>query len=165
MTSEKGDLIFFCGKMGSGKSTKSKQISREKNAVLLSEDDWLSSHYPKQINSFEDYLKYSAVIKDFVKCLVTNILNTGTNVVMDFPANTVSQRKWFKLLCSEVNCKHELIYLDLSDEQCWRQIEQRQIEQPERSQFDTKEIFKYVTKFFEAPTEEEGLNVVHMKIA
>jgi len=36
-----GTLYFFCGKMGAGKSTKSKQLAKEKNAVLLSEDSGL----------------------------------------------------------------------------------------------------------------------------
>ncbi|MER2496888.1 AAA family ATPase [Vibrio neptunius] len=41
-----GKLFFFCGKMGAGKSTKSKCVAAENNAVLVSEDDWLSAHYP-----------------------------------------------------------------------------------------------------------------------
>ena len=41
-----GTLIFF-GKMGAGKSTKSKEVSITKNAVLLSEDEWLSILYPE----------------------------------------------------------------------------------------------------------------------
>jgi len=49
----KGTLTFFCEKMGAGKTTKSKTVSLEKNAVLLSEDDWLEAHYPNQINSFQ----------------------------------------------------------------------------------------------------------------
>lgn len=81
---QKGTLTFFCGKMGAGKSTKSRIISIEKNAVLLSEDDWLAAHYPNQINSFNDFIKFSALIKPFIKSHVQLILNTGTNVVMDF---------------------------------------------------------------------------------
>lgn len=47
----KGVLTFFCGNMGAGKSTKSREISQERNAVLLSEDEWLSSVYPnKKLN-------------------------------------------------------------------------------------------------------------------
>jgi adenylylsulfate kinase-like enzyme len=34
-----GKLIFFCGKMGAGKSTKASEIAQESNAVLLSEDE------------------------------------------------------------------------------------------------------------------------------
>ena len=88
----KGTLIFFCGKMGAGKTTLSKEITQKQNAILLSEDVWLSSHYPGRINSFEDYLKYSSLIKPFVKGLVTQLLKSGVSVVMDFPANTIKQR-------------------------------------------------------------------------
>jgi len=40
---EMGTLIFLCGKMGAGKSTQSKVIATEYNAVLLSEDERLFS--------------------------------------------------------------------------------------------------------------------------
>ncbi|HHF2949053.1 AAA family ATPase [Vibrio alginolyticus] len=100
-----GKLFFFCGKMGAGKSTKSKVVATENNAVLISEDDWLSAHYPSQIQTFDDYIKYSNVIKTFVKSHVQDLLNIGVNVVMDFPANTVKQRSWFISLCLEVNSK------------------------------------------------------------
>src|SRR5690625_805552 len=90
-----GTLYFFCGKMDAGKSTKSKQIAIDKNAVLLSEDEWLSSLYPNRIESFDDYLKFSAQIQPLVRKHVKNILSIGTDVVMDFPANTQKRRKWF----------------------------------------------------------------------
>ncbi|SHH96279.1 AAA domain-containing protein [Virgibacillus chiguensis] len=102
--------------MGAGKSTKSKEIAVNKNAVLLSEDEWLSSLYPNQIESFEDYLKFSAQIKPLVKKHVQNILSVGTDVVMDFPANTQGQRKWFLELVLDVNSSHQLIYLNLTNE-------------------------------------------------
>jgi len=157
---QKGTLTFICGKMGAGKSSKSKALSAAKNAVVLSEDNWLSSLYPGQINSFDDYLKFSKVIKPLVKSHVQNILNTGTNVIMDFPANTVKQRGWFKQLCDEVGCEHELIFINLSDEQCLSQISRRRTEQPERAKFDNEVVFNHVTKFFEPPSNDEGLNIV-----
>ncbi|RBP79973.1 ATP-binding protein [Marinomonas rhizomae] len=155
-----GTLTYFCGKMGAGKSTKSKVLSVEKNAVLLSEDDWLTAHYPNQIRSFDDYLTFSALIKPFVKAHVQSILQTGANVVMDFPANTVNQRAWFKQLCSEVQSQHELIFLDLSDEQCLTQLAKRRVEQPERAQFDNETVFYHVIQYFQAPSEDEGLNII-----
>ena len=158
--SKKGSLIFFCGKMGAGKSTKSKLIAVERNAVLLSEDEWLSQLYPQKIYSFDDYLKYSAILKPLIKKHVQNILSTGTDVVMDFPANTINQRKWFLNLVLEVKASHQLMYLELSNENCLKQIAQRRKEQPERAKFDTKEVFLYVTSFFEAPSESEGLNII-----
>ncbi|MGR6897018.1 ATP-binding protein [Rummeliibacillus sp. TYF-LIM-RU47] len=155
-----GTLYFFTGKMGAGKSTKSKQIASEKHAVLLSEDEWLASLYPNQITSFDDYLKFSAQMKTLVKKHVQNILSVGTNVVMDFPGNTQKQRKWFLDIASEVNANHQLIFLNLNNEQCLRQIAQRRLEQPERATFDTEETFIHVSKYFEAPEASEGLNIL-----
>jgi predicted kinase len=155
----KGTLIFFCGKMGAGKTMESKQLAQDRNAVLISEDEWLESLYPKQITTFEEYLKFSARLKPLVRLHVQNILHTGTHVVMDFPANTVNQRKWFKAIFSEINAPHELIYLNISDKICLKQIAQRGLEQPERAAFDTEEVFHHVTSFFEEPSEDEGFNV------
>ena len=157
-----GTLIFFCGKMGAGKSTKSQQLALDRNAVLISEDEWLASLYPNQIASFEDYIKFSGQLKPLVKSHVQNILSAGTNVVMDFPANTVSQRKWFKAIVSEIDAPHELIYLNTSEEICLKQIAQRCIERPERANFDTEEVFHHVTSFFEEPNAEEGLNITRI---
>ena len=152
-----GKLILFCGKMGAGKTTLSKAISSEKECVLISEDDWLSSHYPNLINSFEDYIKYSRLIKPFVKDLVQSILCAGVTVVMDFPANTIRQRKWLLSLSQEIEAEHELFFLNMSDEQCLSQIAKRRTEQPEREQFDTEDVFYEVTKYFEPPSTDEGL--------
>ena len=126
--------------MGAGKTTKSKKLAHDLNAVLISEDEWLELLYPGQIKSFEDYLKFSRQLKPLLTLHVQSILRTGTNVVMDFPANTVSQRRWFKTLFSEIKAPHELIYMNISNETCLKQIAQRRIEQPERASFDTEEV-------------------------
>lgn len=158
-----GTLYFFCGKMGAGKSTKSRQLALEKNAVLLSEDEWIASLYPHQVTSFEEYLKFSAQLKPMMKKLVQNVISTGTNVVLDFPGNTQKQRKWFLAMASEINANHQLIFLNLNNDQCLRQITQRRSEQPERAAFDTEETFIQVTKFFEEPEVSEGLNILELK--
>ncbi len=158
----KGLLTFFCGKMGAGKSTAATKLASETDAVLVSEDEWLASHYPDQIQSFDDYLQFSKMIKPFVKQHIQNILKTGTDVVMDFPANTISQRSWFVGLCSEIECPHKLVYLDVSDQQCLKQIANRRIEQPQRADFDTEDMFVQVSAYFQPPGEDENLNIVHV---
>lgn len=148
--------------MGAGKSTKSQQIALERNAVLLSEDEWLTSIYPNMIASLEDYLKYSNQLKLPIKKLVQSILNTATDVVMDFPANTISQREWFRSIFSEIEASHQLIYIDIPNEICLEQIEKRRIEQPERAATDTAEMFAQVTKYFVEPAAEEGFNTMRI---
>ena len=156
----KGTLTFFCGKMGSGKSTKAREIAQKNNAVLLSEDEWLASVYPNKISSLNDYIEYSNLLKPQIKKLVQSMLSAGTNVVMDFPANTLSQRDWFRSIFSEIEAPHNLIYIDLPNADCLKQIEKRRKEQPERSATDTPDMFEQVTKYFKAPIPDEGFNTI-----
>ena len=150
-----GTLLYFCGKMGAGKTTKSKVLAAERNAVLISEDEWLSTLYPNQITSFDDYIKFSSQLRPLIKGHVENILRAGSNVVMDFPENTKKQRDWFNKLSIKAESDVELIYLKANDKLCLHQIAQRVIEQPSRSAFDTREMFDHVTRYFEEPTENE----------
>lgn len=156
----RGLLTFFCGKMGSGKTTRASEIAQESNAVLLSEDEWLESLYPNKILSLDDYIKYSNRLKPQIKRLVQGILVTETDVVMDFPANTIAQRVWFRSIFSEIQAPHELVYIDLPNECCLKQIEKRRIQQPERAATDTKAMFEAVTKHFVKPQPEEEFNII-----
>ena len=74
---------------------------------------------------------------------------------MDFPANTLKKRVWFKNIASESGANHQLIYLDVDDQTCIKQIAKRRLEQPERATFDTEEMFHHVTKYFKVPSESE----------
>ncbi|AFZ01351.1 AAA family ATPase [Calothrix sp. PCC 6303] len=159
----KGTLIFFCGKMGAGKSTLSRQISQELNGILLSEDDWLSTLYPEEIKNFDDYLKYANRLKPLLISHIRNILNSGVSVVMDFPANTKNQRAWFKNIFLTENIPHRLIYLEIDDKICIEQIAKRRETNPERSVFDTEEVFRHVTSFFQPPSADEGFSIEVVK--
>ena len=107
-----------------------------------------------------DYITYARLLKSPIKKLAQSILATGVDVVMDFPANTISQREWFRQIYSEIGAPHSLFYLEVSDDVFLRQIAKRRLEQPNRLKTDTAEMFEAVTKFFVAPSFEEGLNVI-----
>ncbi len=154
-----GKLTLFCGKMGAGKSTKASELASTTNAVLLTEDEWLSALYPNSISSLDDYIKYSGLLKPQIKKLTQSILLTGVDVILDFPANTIQQRVWLKSVSNEVGAQHELYYLDLSDEKCLQQIAQRRVEQPSRANTDTPKMFKALKPHFQAPSESEELNI------
>lgn len=159
MKSQIGTLVFFSGKMGAGKTTYSKWITEELNAILLSEDEWLASLYPQKILSLQDYLYYSNLLKPQMKKLVQSILLSGKDVVMDFPANTPNQRAWFNDIFSEVSGPHRLIFIDVENEVCLERIEKRRHEQPDRAATDTPEMFERMTAYFSPPSSEEGFNI------
>ena len=154
-----GTLILLSGKMGAGKSTRSKELSDDRNAVLISEDAWLAALYPNQITAFEDYLRYSALLKPLLRAHVVDLLRAGVDVVMDFPANTVKQRRWFKTILADAGAENLLVYLKVSDALCLNQIEKRRVENPERAAFDTESMFHEVTRYFQEPEPSEGFTI------
>lgn len=155
----KATLYFFCGKMAAGKSTRSRIVAAENNAVLISEDVWLAQLFPGQIETFEHYLQYSARLKPLVFNHVVNILQTGTDVVLDFAANTVKQREWFRDLADSAGAEGKLLYIKASDEVCLMQLAQRRIEQPQRAKFDNEAVFEEVSRYFQEPSDAEGIRM------
>jgi predicted kinase len=155
-----GQLVFFCGKMGAGKSTLARQLARQPNSILLSEDQMLAGLYPDLIHSLEDYIRLSRRLKSVLRSQVVSLLRIGVNVVMDFPGNTRTQRQWFREVIDEAGCPHELVYLDRPDSICIEQLSKRRELEPERATFDTEANFHAVTAYFQVPEENEGFKVV-----
>lgn len=61
---------------------------------------------------------------------------------------------------AEADASNELIHLKVSNALCLKQIEQRRIEQPERAVYDTESMFNEVTRYFQAPEQSEGFNIL-----
>ncbi|MBD2100402.1 ATP-binding protein [Leptolyngbya sp. FACHB-261] len=153
-------LHFFCGKMASGKTTLSRKLASEHNAILISEDIWLSKLYPEEIVTFDDYLKYSSRLKPVVLKHVQDILAQGISVVLDFPGNVPSQRQWFRSIIEAANVNHVLHYIVASDSLCKKQLRKRNAEQPEGSMVMSEADFDYITSYFQPPTADEGFNII-----
>ncbi len=153
----KGTLIFFCGKMGAGKSTLAKQKAEEKDAVLISEDDLLAKLYADKVKSVKDYKQYSDILKPVVCDMSQQILSKGVNVVLDFPANTENQRQWLRSLSDALTAEHICYFVDRTDEICIKQLLQRG-----NPNTDTVEMFRAMTKYFTEPSDDEHINVVRV---
>lgn len=151
-------LHFMCGKAGAGKSTLAHALAHRHQAVLLSEDVWLARLYPDELSSFDDYIRCARRIKQVVAPLVVDLLSRQS-VVLDFPANTVESRRWFRALFEQAACAHTLHHVHASHALCLARIAQRNVERPEGSHEIDEATFMHITSFFEAPTPGEGLHV------
>lgn len=151
-------LHFFCGKAGAGKSTLATKVATLTSAVLISEDIWMARLYPTELHTFEDYLKYAERLKRVVGPLVIDLLK-HQNVVLDFPANTVEGRKWYRMLCTAARADHTLHYLEAPDDLCLSHIARRNEERPEGSHYLSEETFHHITSYFQAPRPDEGFHV------
>lgn len=149
-------LHFFCGKAGAGKSTIAAAVAQSEEAILISEDVWLTRLYGDQMQTFEDYRRLSARLKTVVRPLVVQLLGSGRNVVLDFPANTRASRAWFRSICEEAGATHVLHHVDSADATCLANIRLRNRERPEGSHHLTPEQFTHISSFFEPPSQDEG---------
>ncbi|CAA6828525.1 MAG: ATP-binding protein [uncultured Sulfurovum sp.] len=152
-------LHILCGKMASGKTTLSKKLRDEHDAILISEDIWLAKLYGEEISSFEDYIKYTKRLRETLFEHVIELLDKEIDVVLDFSANTVRQRAWFRKIFEMAGVEHTLHYIVASDALCKKQLKQRSKGLPKGSKFITEEEFDMITQYFEEPLDVEGFNI------
>ena len=160
MSVERAKLYFMCGKMAAGKSTHARDLARKKNAVLFVQDEFLDALYPGEIRDIKDFVKCSARVRDALSLHIQDLLSRGTSVVLDFPANTRAQRQWFRELFGDASVEHELHFVDVPNDLCKLQLRQRSEALPAGSPWTTEAEFDAITAYFQAPTEDEGFNVI-----
>jgi predicted kinase len=160
MREAKGKLLFFCGKMGAGKSTLSRQLAPQEHAVLLVEDEFLARLYPGEIVDLAAYVRCSSRIREALASHIVALLAMGVSVVLDFPGNTRGQRAWFRRLIDDSGAEHELHFVDAADAVCLRQLAQRSRDLPAGTRWTTEGEFRAVTAYFEPPAADEGFDVV-----
>lgn len=152
-------LHMVCGKIASGKSTLTRQLSDKPKTLLISEDEWLSRLYPGDINTVSDYVRCTARLRDVMGGHIEQLLRAGNSVVLDFPANTPDTRKWMRDIFNNTGVAHCLHYLNVSDEECKTRLRRRNEDGSHR--FTTSEAeFDTITRYFVAPSPDEGFNVI-----
>ncbi len=160
IVSKEATLHFFCGKMAAGKSTLAEGLAKKHGAILLKEDAWLSQLYPEEITDIPGYIKYSNRLRNALSEHIQSLLSRDLSVVLDFPGNTVQQRSWFRAIFEQVNAPHALHFVDTSDDICKRQLKERSKDKPAATAFTSDEAFDEITKYFEAPSDKEGFNII-----
>jgi predicted kinase len=145
--------------MAAGKSTLARQIAKEYNAILFVEDELLAQLYPDEIADIPSYIKYSPRLRTAISSHISDLLSREISVVLDFSANTINQRKWFRGLFEKANAAHKLYFINATDDLCKRQLKERSKNQSE-SAFVSDTVFEEITKYFQPPSEEEQFNIV-----
>ncbi|MCQ8118844.1 AAA family ATPase [Methylomonas rosea] len=152
-------LHLLCGKIASGKSTLAKELAKTPDTVILSEDTWLAHLYPDDIKTVTDYVRCASNLRGAIGPHVTDLLRIGVSVVLDFPANTVANRKWMRSLIDRAESKHVLHFLDVSDDKCLTRLRARNASGAHAFVVADTE-FDLITSYFVAPQQEEGFNII-----
>jgi len=154
-------LIFFCGKMGAGKSTLARDLAEREKAVLIVQDDLLDTLFPGEITDIQEFVKCSCRLKTALTPHVCALLSKGISVVLDFPGNTRAQRAWFRELIERANVEHELHFVDASDALCKSQLRDRSKGLPAGTPWTGEADFEAINAYFQAPSEDEKFNIIH----
>lgn len=152
-------LHLLCGKIASGKSTLAAKLSDAPGTVLMSEDAWLAALFVDQMTTGADYVRCSNKLQTIMTPHVAALLNAGVSVVLDFPANTVAQRRWMLDVIGQSKAAHQMHVLDPPDEVCLERLRARNTAGAHEFAV-TEEQFHRFAKHFVVPTEDEGFNVV-----
>ncbi|MCU4654797.1 ATP-binding protein [Roseibacterium sp. SDUM158016] len=152
-------LHMLCGKIAAGKSTLAASLASAPGTVLIAEDDWLNALFADELVSLPDYVRCSSKLRRIMAPHVAAVLNAGASIVLDFPANTVEQRRWMRGILANTTAADQLHQLDAPDEVCLARLRARN-SQGDHPFAVTEAQFRQFSSHFVAPTRDEGFNVV-----
>ena len=152
-------LHLLCGKIAAGKSTLAHQLAQQTGAVIISEDAWLSHLFAEEMQDVTDYVRCAGKLRNAMTPHLIALLQRGVSVVLDFPANTLSQRQWTKAVIQSSQAEHQLHFLDVADEVCKSRLHQRNAS-GSHDFAATDAQFALISSYFVAPHADEGFNVV-----
>ncbi|QFT74854.1 ATP-binding protein [Ruegeria sp. THAF33] len=152
-------LHLLCGKVASGKSTLAAELSRHNLAVLISEDQWLSALFGDEMSSLQDYVRCASKLGQIMGPHVTSMLVAGVSVVLDFPANTLENRRWARGLIKGTGAAQILHFLDVPDEVCLDRLHGRNKEGA-HAFATTDDQFRRIARHFVPPSPDEGFQII-----
>lgn len=158
-TVEKPTLHLLCGKIASGKSTLSAKLGASYSTVIVSEDRWLVALYANEMRSVADYVECSSKLRSAMKPHLVSLLKAGLSVVLDFPANTRTDRAWMMSIVKESGAANRLHFLKVSDEVCKTRLRARNAEGAHDFAASDQQ-FDVITSYFSEPTADEGFNII-----
>jgi len=119
----------------------------------------MSNLFPDDLKTIDDYGRFSARLRVAMGPHIVDILRHDLSVVLDFPANTVSNRNWMRSLITRAEVAHELHLLDVPDGVCKQRLQERNRGGEHPFQVSEAE-YDLFTSYFVPPGPNEGFNVV-----
>lgn len=150
-------IVF--GPQGAGKSTYSKKLSKEINAVHFSIDDWMWKLYgedlPKTMN-----LKW--IMERVERCekkiwsTSKEISDCGCEVILDLGFTKLAKRELFMTLAKDQNIPTQLHYINAPHSIRRKRVLKRNIEKGETFSFEVSPgMFDFMETEFHKATENE----------
>ena len=153
-------VIMTCGKICCGKTTYANKLKEEMNAVILSIDEITLAMFPDGAGEMHD--TYVLRAEQYLLKLSLQILQAGTDVILDWGLWTREQRDRLRAFYAEHRAACEVHYLRISEEEWNRRIRQRNERQGDDPSvyFVDEGLLRKFESIFEEPAAEEADVVV-----
>lgn len=156
MEINKAKVIMTCGKICSGKSTYAEKLRIDNNAVILSVDEITLALFDQNVGEKHD--EYVEKLEYYLFKKSVEIISVGVNVILDWGFWTKAERDYAREFYSLRNIRHEIHYIDISEETWNIRLDKR------NKEIDAKELNAYyvddnlkvkVESIFECPDKKE----------
>ena len=117
-------VYLICGKICSGKTTYAKKLCKENNAILLSVDEIMLSLFD-QCCGPKLHQEYEKRIKGYLFDKSLEILEKGSDVILDQGFWTKEERDATKEFYKSRSIECQLHYVEVSDENWAQQLNKR----------------------------------------
>lgn len=156
-----GRVHLLYGLAGSGKTTLSRELCADGNAVRFTLDEWMIRLYPSLPFDSAEYGRQTEVVKELIWSLAEQVLRSGVDVVLDWNSWSMARRAWAVHRAAAVPAEVILHRLGASIDQAAAHLVQR----------DRDPRFVYVhsidrqgnehlASIMEPPSEAEGFSII-----
>ena len=147
-------LHLICGMAGAGKTTLAKRLERERGAVRLSPDEWIT----RLMSAPNDRVE-NEQLRDPVEALqwelAQRLLTQGVDVILENGFWGKDERARYRDRGRELGVKVVLHFLDVPEGELWRRLEARNRERQDASFKVSLEELKKWMSWFQKPDARE----------
>lgn len=138
----------------SGKTTLAQKLEHELPALRLTPDEWQIPLFGQDAEEPEHDARHS-VIEAMLWNIAGRALELGMNVILDFGFWAREEREEYRLRAKQIGASSEVHYLDVSEDELLRRLEQRNSRPSQESFIISEEAMKPWIAFFQKPTPDE----------
>ncbi|HET8669160.1 MAG TPA: ATP-binding protein [Candidatus Saccharimonadales bacterium] len=147
-------LHLICGLPCSGKTTLAKQIEKERSALRLTPDEWITRLFGADL-SVEALDAARDPVEAALWDVAARVLVLGVDVVLDFGFWSSGEREEFRGRAMQLGAGSELHFLEVPEEVLITRLAARNAQLPQGTFWIDEARLRLWSSWFEPPTEEE----------
>ena len=153
-------VFFICGNIGAGKTTYSRKLASQKNAVLFSIDPWMqnlyAADYDPPAHDFSWLTERVERCKVQIRDIAGTLIEQNIDIILDFGFGDIQSRDFHRTWAVSSGARTSLHFLDIPVEIRRERVHKRNREKGSTFSFEvTDEMFNYVEGMFLPPSAEE----------